>query len=240
MKMLEKTGCFAICIDIDIEQLFIARENLSKFGGRFIIINSDYKNVGNLLKINVDSILIDAGLSSYQLESERGFSFKIDAPLDMRFNPHIGKPVKDLIKELSVEEISEILIKYGDVRNPQFIAKKIKEYLPETTFQLKEILISYLKRERLKKEIAKVFQSFRIYVNDEIQNLNRGIIGSYNVLRDGGRLGVITYHSKEDKIVIKTAKDTGFKKILKGKKPSRDEINRNKKARSAKLRVFEK
>ncbi len=239
-KMLENTGCFAICIDLDIEQLILAKNNLEPFRNRFFLINSNYANINNILKIKVDSILIDAGLSNFQMESHRGFSFKNDGFLDMRFNSKKGKTAYDKIKELSVEELARVLRNYGDVQNPYFIARKIKEEIPRTSYELKSILVRHLKKNKIKKELAKIFQSLRILVNNELENLENGIKGSYHVLKDNGKLCVITYHSKEDKVVIKAAKEVGFKKIVKGEKPDKEEIMYNKKARSAKLRVFEK
>ncbi len=238
-KMLENTGCFAICIDLDFDQLFIAKENLSNFSNRFFLINSNYKDIGNIIKIQVDSILLDAGLSSFQLDSDRGFSFKNNGFLDMRFNRKSGITAYDAIRDLTVDEISRILKEYGDVKNHYFIAKKIKENLPKTSFELKSLLLKYI-RKRVSKEIAKIFQSLRIYVNKELENLENGIKGAYSILKENGRLCVITYHSREDKVVVKTAKEVGFKKIVKGKKPKIEEIMKNRKARSAKLRVFEK
>lgn len=239
-KMLENTGCFAICIDLDFEQLLFAKENLKEFNDRYFLINSNYRNIGNILKVKVDSVLIDAGLSNFQMESERGFSFKNDGFLDMRFNRKTGKTAYEIISDLSVEELARVLKEYGDVRNQYFIARKLKEGLPMTSYELKSILVKSLKKGSIKKEMSKIFQSLRISVNNELENLEMGIRSAYDSLKENGRICIITYHSKEDKIVVKVSKELGLKKILKGKKAKREEIILNRKARSAKLRVFEK
>lgn len=239
-KMLENTKCSAICVDLDIEQLLVAKKNLTEYTGRFFLINSNYGEICNILKIKVESILIDAGISNFQIESERGFSFKNEGFLDMRFNKKSGKTAYEIIKDISVEKLCWILKEYGNVRNPNLIASKIKEKMPETSYELKSILVRYLRKNFIKKELAKIFQSLRIFVNKELENLENGIKCSYSILKDDGRLCVITYHSKEDKIVINAAREAGFKKIVKGTKPARNEIIENRKARSAKLRVFQK
>ena len=216
---------------------------------------------------SVDGILLDIGVSSFQLDTpERGFSYHHDAPLDMRMSKK-GTSAKDLVNKCSEQELSEILFRFGEEKNARRIARKICEVRGlspiETTGELaqviKDALPAAVKREQ-GHPARKSFQALRIAVNGELEVLEKGLDAGLELLRPGGRFVVITFHSLEDRIVkqkmakwcegcicpkdfpvcVCGRKPKGTLVYKKGLVPSEQELSENPRARSARLRVFEK
>lgn len=260
-----------IGIDRDKDALKASAERLDGYSN-FYTVHDNHANILNILrKLNIDSvdgILLDLGVSSYQLdEADRGFSYMHDAPLDMRMNREDEKTAYDVVNEYSEEKLTRIFFEYGEERYSKSIAKKIVEVRNKneikTTFELVDVIKSAMPNKALaeKQHPAKrVFQAIRIEVNEELTKLSKAIEDSILALNSGGRLAVITFHSLEDKIVKHIYENMqgkctcpsglpicacGYKsygKII-NKKPiisTQEELNENPRARSAKLRVFEK
>ena len=254
-----------IGIDRDVEAIKAARKELSNFLDRAILIRDNFKNLEEILsnlKIKVVSgVLFDLGVSSHQLrERERGFSFREDGHLDMRMDPTQKFNASTLINNYTEEELVRIFGKYGEERFSKRIARLIvleRQKNPiTTTKQLADLVIRALpkakKRGRWRIHPAtRVFQAIRIEVNQELDLLEKSLNQVIKVLEDKGRICVISYHSLEDRIVKNVFKKAEREKVAKEnyglkiitKKPiraSQEEIKRNPKARSAKLRVAEK
>lgn len=220
------------------------------------------KALGAKLSGGLDGILADLGVSSHQFDTaERGFSFRYDAPLDMRMNREGGKTAADVVNEYSQEELERLLRIYGEVDNARKVAQLIVSARDKrgisTTGELDEAIRPALPKFAEHKFLAKVYQALRIEVNHEMRSLEKFLEGAADTLRPGGRLVVITYHSLEDRMVknfIKTGRADGKeekdvfgnihaplkaanrKPIL----PQESEIASNTRARSAKLRIAEK
>lgn len=238
--------------------------NPHKADSRLILERANFRFVHNFclaegFKDGVDAILADLGVSSHQFDTpERGFSFRFDAPLDMRMNNQAAKSAKDVIAEYPEADLTRIFRIYGEVDNPHkaaYLICRAREKSPiETTFQLNEALKPILPAFSEHKILAKIYQALRIEVNSEMRDLEKFLSSAAAALRPGGRLVVITYHSLEDRMVknfIKTGNVEGEavkdlygnvntpleavnrKPIL----PSEEEISSNTRARSAKLRV---
>ena len=210
----------------------------------------------------VNGILADLGVSSFQLnEPTKGFANRLDGPLDMRMNPEIPTSAASIIKSYTQPQLAQILQQYGEIKNPKKLAQHIiraRSITPiTTTTQLKEIAAHCVPHRNQNKYYAKVFQAFRIAVNDEIQALEEMLLQTINLLKYHGRLVVLSYHSLEDKLVknlIKTGNLEGklhqdlYGNILrplqsihrKALKASEAEITDNNRARSARLRIAEK
>lgn len=210
----------------------------------------------------LDGVLADLGVSSHQFDTaERGFSFRFDAPLDMRMNENAGTSAADLIAGYSQEEIERILRLYGEVENSRKIAMLIckarEKKRISTTGELHEAIATALPRQAEHKALAKIYQALRIEVNQEMKSLEKFLTGAAAVLKPGGRLAVITYHSLEDRMVknfIRTGNADGtqtkdmYGNILapfravnrKPILPAEEEISANTRARSAKLRIAER
>jgi 16S rRNA (cytosine1402-N4)-methyltransferase len=230
----------------------------------FLLVPHDYAHLKNYLRyleINkVDGILADLGISSHQVDTpERGFSFRYEAPLDMRMDKQIPKTAADLLNNNTEAALQKIFSEYGEVKNARTLAKAIaasRKLSPlKTTQQLVKITEQVLPRkENLKKYAAPIFQALRIAVNDELNSLRSFLQQSYEMLKPGGRMVIITYHSLEDRIVknflqqeneidqsaaaIYGKSDEKWKIITrKPIIPSEEEIVKNPRARSAKLRI---
>lgn len=246
-----------IGIDRDSESLERARKNLKDFGESIILVHEDFRNLNNVLKDlkidRVDGMLFDLGISSFQLDTpERGFSIKINSPLDMRMDRFSYISAYDLINNLTEDEISSILKTFGQERWHNRIAKYLvreREHHPiVTTGQLTSIVLKAvphtLRRVRIH-PATRTFQAFRIAVNRELESLEEALRGSINYLNIGGRLTVISFHSLEDRIVksiFKRLSYEGRAKLVcvKPKVPEFSEIKENPRSRSAKLRIIEK
>ncbi len=242
-----------IGIDLDKEILQKAKTRLEDFSN-VILVNSNYTKLKEILKkykiTKVDGILFDLGASMYHFKkSMRGFSLKQDEILDMRFGD-TSLTAKDIINNYSYTQLIKIFKEYGEERKAEKIVKLILDYRKkkriETTFELKEIIKKAIPYRKGKIDPAtRIFQALRIAVNDEFNNIKKGIEGAIDVLNSGGRLCVITFHSGEDRIVkniFKKANETGKIKVLTSKVicPKKEEVKVNPSARSAKLRVCER
>lgn len=232
---------------------------------RFTMIEDNFSNLTNQLKLyrvtQVDGILADLGISSYQIDcAERGFSTRFDAELDLRMNRKQVLTAKDVVNTYSLEQLKKIFANYGELSNAYQIAKRIESSQIEgisTTNQLKEILQPLAQRGKENKFFAQVFQALRIEVNGEIDVLQKMLEQTSPLLKQGGRLVVMSYHSLEDRLVknyIKTGNCEGkiekdfFGNVLNeleqvNRKPitaSEQELIRNPRSRSAKLRIAQK
>ncbi len=233
---------------------------------RFTFVRSNFKYLKNFLRYygvdKVDGILADLGVSFHHFDtSERGFSFRFDAPLDMRMNRSAMATAADIVATYDVEQLSRLFTVYGELRTARKIASAIVAARGvsrvDTSGKLIEIVKPYINYKQEKKELAQLFQALRIEVNNEMDSLCRMLQQAAEVLRPGGRLAVITYHSLEDRMVknfIKTGHVDGtIEKDFFGRVetplravnnkvivPTEEEVARNPRARSAKLRVAEK
>ena len=202
-----------IGIDRDADAIRAAGERLAPFADRVTLVKDNYKNIakvlGNLGIDRVDGILCDLGVSSYQLdEPERGFSYRFDAPLDMRMDREQQLTAADVVNTYSAEQLAEIIFKYGEERYARKIAYKIvsaREKAPiETTAQLTALIQSaFPPKERFgdKHPAKRTFQALRIEVNEELKDLDRAFEDAVGLLKSGGRIVVMTFHSLEDRIV---------------------------------------
>ncbi len=237
-------GANVIAFDRD-SSVIQSAENISKeFGNKFQFINAPFSDL-NKLQTNADSIVFDFGVSSMQIDTpERGFSWRFDAPLDMRMGD--GKTAAELIGNSSVSEIAKILAEYGDVKKAGPIARAIKETLPPTTFQLRDLIHN-------PKDIAPVFQALRIAVNDELGQIAMALDAVPNLLNSDGICICVTFHSLEDRIVKSKFREwttpvgdprfpvaPALFEFLKTYRPSESELELNPRARSAHLRAVKK
>ena len=229
---------------------------------RFVLIPENFRYISRFLRFQgvrkVDGVLADLGVSSHQFdEAERGFSTRFDGDLDMRMNQKSNISAKEVVNEYSEEKIAEILFLYGELRNSRNIAKTIVEKRQEeridTSFQLRKVLQRFLPNAKEHKIIAQIFQAIRIEVNEELDVLKEFLEQLPNLLNEEGRLSVISYHSLEDRLVkrfFRTGLFVGepekdffgnisvpLEKVGKLIVPSPQEIKRNNRARSAKLRI---
>jgi 16S rRNA (cytosine1402-N4)-methyltransferase len=233
---------------------------------RFTFVRSNFRYLRNWMRYygveHIDGLLADLGVSSHHFDDEtRGFSFRFDAPLDMRMNKRSGMTAAEILNNYDEEQLADIFYIYGELKNARKVASAIikarSSKTIETTGDLMQITESLFPREREKKETAKLFQALRIEVNHEMEALKEMLYGAQEVLREGGRLSVITYHSLEDRIVkniMKAGNAEGkvnqdffgrtvapFRQISnKVIVPSEEEQLRNPRSRSAKLRIAER
>jgi 16S rRNA (cytosine1402-N4)-methyltransferase len=264
-----KNGGRVIGIDKDKDALKAASGRL---GEDAVLVHDDYNNIKEVLKSliieKIDGALLDLGVSSYQLDTpERGFSYRFDAPLDMRMNVESNLSAKKIVNEFSASQLERIMFEYGEEPYARAIARKICERRKikpiETTFELTDVIKSAIApkvRWEGKHPAKRVFQAIRIAVNDELSRLEKTIEDFCDALNGGGRLAIITFHSLEDRIV-----KTAFANLAKGcicpkefpicvcnnkpkakvitKKPiipSKEELEQNQRSASAKLRILEK
>jgi len=238
---------FLIGTDIDNEAIDIAKTKLKKVSGNFHIEKCSYSQFPKVLKkLNidkVDGVLLDLGLSSLQLDSkDRGFSFMRDASLDMRFDLDSKIKANDIINKYSEVELADIMYHFGEERMSRKISKNIIKNRPiNMVSELVEIIRTSTPPNKRNKTMARVFQSFRIAVNNEIDNLKKFLKKYISYIKVGGKIVIISFHSIEDRLVkhnFKSSSNKGVLKIL-TKKPimaSEEEKNFNKRSRSAKLR----
>jgi len=238
---------FLLGLDIDNEAIKICKKKLSVINSNFHIEKRSYSNFPEVLDElgikRVDGILLDLGISSLQLDSKnRGFSFMKDSKLDMRFNQEGEINAADIINKSSMSELADIMYYFGEERRSRLIAKKIFEHRPiEKVQDLVTIIKKCTPPNKRNKTMARVFQSFRIAVNDELENLKK-FMGKYiKYLKTGGKIIIISFHSLEDRIVkhcFKASSKNGELSIL-TKKPimsSKMEQASNSRSKSAKLR----
>ncbi|MBR5324464.1 MAG: 16S rRNA (cytosine(1402)-N(4))-methyltransferase RsmH [Muribaculaceae bacterium] len=260
IKNLGESGrLFSFDQDSDAEKNIIDDE-------RFTFVKSNFRFLKNFMQYhnveNVDGIIADLGVSFHHFdEADRGFSFRFDGKLDMRMNRRGGKSASDIINRYPEDKIADILYYYGEMRNARRIAsaivKKREGKMIETTTDLLSVIKDLVNPKQEKKELAQIFQALRIEVNDEMASLKSMLTQSAEILKPGGRMVVLTYHSLEDRIVKdffkfgnfegKAEKDFFGRVIAPLKQvnnkvivPSEEEIERNPRSRSAKLRIAEK
>ena len=240
----------------DAQAARFAKERLADFGDRFQLFRASYADMVEQLEPQrhrqgqVDGILVDLGVSSLQLDCpERGFSFQKDAPLDMRMDTRQEATAQQLVNRLSQEELADIFFYYGEERQARRVARFIVEARVQqpltTTRQLAELIAQAIPRKYHPKKIhvaTKIFQGLRIAVNRELDNLTRLLTDAPRLLKPGARLCIITFHSLEDRIVKQVFAKTPQYKVLTNKPvlPTADEVRKNARARSAKLRVAER
>ncbi len=267
-----RSRCLVIGLDVDEEAISISRERLSAYNGHVIYRNSNFSDIDKVLDSldirEVDGIIADLGMSSFQIESsERGFSFMREEPLDMRMDPRLRFTAYDLVNEMTLDEISRVLRMYGEEKWSRRIAKRIVETRKEspikTSAELAGVVSLAIPRKFHPARIhpaTKTFQALRIAVNNELENIEAFIGRAVSRLRVGGRLVIISFHSLEDRLVkssfLRMASPCicppGMPECGCGKKkvldiitrtpviPADEEISNNPRARSAKLRVGER
>lgn len=234
---------------------------------RFTFVHGDFRFISNFLKYHgvekVDGIIADLGVSFHHFDAaERGFSFRNDAPLDMRMNREGKLTAGQLLATSSEEMLKNLLLAHTDLRNTGAIAKAIatgkEQRKIETTFELTEVVKPLLNKKNYKKDLAQVFQALRIATNDEMTSLERLLLSSLKLLKRKGRIAVLTYHSGEDRMVKEFFKTGSFnvetdrEALIYGRSrspwkvltpspitASEEEVEANPRARSAKLRVAE-
>ena len=233
---------------------------------RFTFVRSNFRYLRNWMRYygveHIDGLLADLGVSSHHFDDEtRGFSFRFDAPLDMRMNKRSGMTAAEILNNYDEEQLADIFYIYGEIKNARKVASAIIKARGtkaiETTGDLIQITESLFPLEREKKETAKLFQALRIEVNHEMEALKEMLYGAQDVLREGGRLSVITYHSLEDRIVKnimragnaegKVNQDFFGRTVAPFRQisnqviiPNEEEQQRNPRSRSAKLRIAER
>lgn len=258
-EIIEKLspGGMLVGIDRDSESLQIAHERLKALQGHFTLVNKNFthlKDIVQTLKLGeVDGILFDVGVSSIQMEAgERGFSIKNVGPLDMRMDRNQMLTAKDIVNTFGEDELSSLIKDFGEERFHKRIARAIvnarRKKKIQTTADLVEIISSSLPRRRRRERIhpaTRTFQALRIRVNDELTALEQALRDTPDILKEGGRLCVISFHSLEDRIaknVFKEFSAKGIFQILTKKPvtPEEAEVLENPRARSAKLRAVER
>ena len=248
---------FLIGIDRDQESLGLVKERLKSFEGRFTLVKDNFANLDRILEgldiEGVDALLFDLGISTYQLSNfARGFSFSKEGPLDMRMDKDSFLSAYDLVNNLSEIELGNIFKKFGEERYSRRVARSLVESRKNrpisTTVQLADLIMHCVPGEARWGKIhpaTRIFQALRIAVNRELEALRIALSQAISHLKPGGRIGVISFHSLEDRIVKHAYKDYFFRGVVKiiTKKPltpTEEEKNENPSSRSAKLRVAEK
>ena len=237
--------------DADAERNIVADD-------RFTFVRSNFRYISQWMRYyQVEKI---DGILDHFDDETRGFSFRFDAPLDMRMNKRAGQTAADILNDYTEEQLADVLYLYGELKNARRIAKAIVAYRGhqriETTAHLAEATEQLMRTEREKKDMARLYQALRIEVNHEMDALRDMLRGATELLREGGRLSVITYHSLEDRIVKNVMKagnaegkieqdfygrvSSPFRLIGKMITPNQEEQERNPRSRSAKLRIAEK
>lgn len=237
-------------IDIDPSMLEIAKGRLSRFRERCALVEAGYTELENIITEKVDGIIFDLGVSTEHFkDADRGFSIINNGPLDMRFSPKIKLTADEIINRWRPEDLIRILYDYGEERRAKrivkFIIEERKKKRISTTGQLAELIIKAIGGRKTKIHPAtRTFQALRIAVNSELTNIETVLPCAIDLLKAGGRLCVISYHSLEDRLVkniFRNLKDSKIKIIIKKPIiPAREEVINNPRARSAKLRVAER
>ncbi len=243
-----------------------AEQNIPEADERFTFVRSNFRYLKNWMRYygvdHIDGILADLGVSSHHFDAEeRGFSFRFDAPLDMRMNERAGINAADVVNQYSEEQLANLLYLYGEMKNSRRLASALVKARQQAEIRTINDLLTVVKplmpREREKKDLARVFQALRIEVNHEMDALQEMLEAALQVLRPGGRLSVLTYHSLEDRMVknfIRAGRIDGkVEQDFYGRRltpwravnnkvivPSAQEQEENPRSRSAKLRIAEK
>jgi len=244
-------------VDADGEALRRAGARLARFGERAVLRHGSFRRIGSIAADagvgEATAILLDLGMSSYQLgESGRGFSFEGDEALDMRFDPSTGVTAGELVNGLPVDELARIIFEYGEERHARRIARAIDDRRRRAPLVRTAALVSAVKGAvpraawpRRRHVATRTFQAIRIAVNDEMQALTEALPQAAALLAPGGRFGVISFHSGEDRIVKRSFRTLSHEGGYVDLEPApieatTDEIAENPRARSAKLRVLER
>jgi 16S rRNA (cytosine1402-N4)-methyltransferase len=253
-------GGFLVGLDRDREILALAAERLAAYAGRFLLVHANFGDLAEVLaregRGQVDGVLVDLGLSSLQLDrGERGFSFRVDAPLDMRMDRDEEGTALDLVRDLDEEELARVIFEYGEERKSRRIARAIcreRERGELTTIRLAETVAGAIgwggPRGRHIHPATRTFQALRIAVNRELEALDAVLQALPGILAPGGRACILSYHSLEDRAVKRTFREWAhhgvegsaaeFEVITrKPLRPSEEEVGRNPRARSARLRA---
>lgn len=232
---------------------------------RFTFVRSNFRYITHWMRYygveHIDGLLGDLGVSSHHFDDEtRGFSFRYDAPLDMRMNKRAGLTAADILNNYAEKQLADVFYLYGELKNARRLAKAISDFRKshpiKTTADLGEVVEPMMRSEREKKDLARVYQALRIEVNHEMDALRDMLKGATQLLSAGGRMSIITYHSLEDRIVKNVMKagnvegrveqdffgriSSPFKLVNKVTTPSAEEQQQNPRSRSAKLRIAEK
>lgn len=266
-REIAKTAKRLVCIDQDPDAISVLNERLGNLSN-VTIVQNNFSNIKSILKEikidKIDGLLLDLGVSSYQLDtSERGFSFHKDAPLDMRMSKS-GLSARDVVNTYSEQELAEIIYKYGEEKFSRRIAANIvkaRQSKPiETTFELVDVIKASMPQKAMRDAhpARRTFQAIRIEVNAELDVLEKTLDDAFDCLNSGGRIAIITFHSLEDRMVKEKFNEwsrgctcpkefpicvCGNKpkgKVLKAVAPSDEELSVNPRARSSRLRIFEK
>jgi len=250
--ILEKSSPDGILVGIDRDPISIERSriNLAQYKDRIILVQGNFSSLCSLVgSTNIDKfdgILFDLGVSSVQLATpDRGFSFNIDGPLDMRMDMSIPITAHQIVNSYSLEKLFDIFWNFGEERYSRVIAKAIVDYRKKkeisSSKELADLISKVVKRRGRIHPATKVFMALRIYINRELENLREAIPQAISLLVPGGRLCIISYHSLEDRIVKNMFKESGEKVITQSPiKLTREELISNRRARSARLRGLEK
>lgn len=243
-----------------------AEQNIPQGDERFTFVRSNFRYLKNWMRYygveHIDGLLADLGVSSHHFDDEeRGFSFRFDAPLDMRMNERAGTTAADIVNRYSEEQLADVFYLYGEMKNSRRLASAIVKaraaHALQTIDDLLQVVNPLMPREREKKDLARVFQALRIEVNHEMDALREMLEAALSMLRPGGRLSVLTYHSLEDRMVknfIRAGRIDGkVQQDFYGRRltpwrainnkvilPSQQEQEENPRSRSAKLRIAEK
>ncbi len=243
-----------------------AEQNVPQGDQRFTFVRSNFRYLKNWMRYygvdHIDGLLADLGVSSHHFDDEeRGFSFRFDAPLDMRMNERAGATAADIVNRYTEEQLADVFYLYGEMKNSRRLAAAIAKARAKESILTIDDLLRVVKplmpREREKKDLARVFQALRIEVNHEMDALREMLEAALDVLRPGGRLSVLTYHSLEDRMVknfIRAGRIDGkVEQDFYGRRltpwrainnkvilPSAQEQEENPRSRSAKLRIAEK
>jgi 16S rRNA (cytosine1402-N4)-methyltransferase len=259
LEVLSRTkGTFVVGVDVDSEAVAVSRMRLGEsFPGRFVVTKGDYRELPTVLaKLGIpaiDGALYDLGVSSRQLDApERGFSYWGEGPLDMRMDRESAFTAREILNTWSEEEIGRILRDYGEERFSARISREIVRAREEGPLETAKDLVAVIKRavpgparRGATHPARRTFQALRIAANDELSRLGTSLERAFGLLRPGGAMAVLSYHSLEDRIVksvVKSLADRGLVKKLtrRPETASEAEVSRNARSRSAKLRAIEK
>ncbi|EKD24009.1 MAG: S-adenosyl-methyltransferase MraW [uncultured bacterium] len=256
--VIEKIGKSGMFLGLDWDKGMVERlrEKFKKTNGKIMLEHANYADVKEVMQRlalpKADGLLLDLGFSSVQLEDERGMSFQKDEPLDMRYDLTGGMPTAaDVVNGLSEKDLADVIYQYGEERMSRRMAKHIVEQRKkkkiETTKELADVILAAVGRGYEKGRIhpaTRAFQALRIYVNKELDNLEKILTECEEIIKPGGRIVIISFHSLEDRIVKTRFREKEKEKIGKiiTKKPitaTEEEIKQNPRSRSAKMRCFE-
>ena len=259
LGIISSRGGSIVALDRDKRALSTAKMNLKDFGSGAVIKRSRFSEISDNISHDdgqlYSGFLFDLGLNNSRLEEfSSGFSYLVDVPLDMRMTENDDLTAKQIVNNWPERALADLIFHNSDERHSRKIARAIVKYRAkcpiETTFQLKDIIFSVVRGHYRLKSVARCFQALRIAVNDEIEELKKGLASAFELLLDHGRMVVISYHSIEDRIVKQFFRECRLRKkagcdryinVLTAKplRPSQEECQANRAARSAKLRAAE-